>query len=80
LQACNILLGRPWQFDRDSIHRGGSNQNSFLYRDKQIVLHPMSPQAIAHDDVARNKKIKSLGRAICENNNNAKSFLTRKEI
>lgn len=40
----------------------------------------MSPQAIVHDDVARNKKIKSLGRAISENNNNAKSFLKRKEI
>jgi hypothetical protein len=22
LQACRILLGRPWQFDKDSMHHG----------------------------------------------------------
>jgi hypothetical protein len=22
MQACHILLGRPWQFDKDSIHHG----------------------------------------------------------
>ncbi len=42
MQACNILLGRPQQFDRDSMHHGRSNQYSFLYHDKKIVLHPMS--------------------------------------
>jgi hypothetical protein len=22
MQACHILLGRPWQFDKDSMHHG----------------------------------------------------------
>ena len=46
MQACHILLGRPWQFDKDSMHHGRLNQYSFLYHDKKIVLHSMSPEAI----------------------------------
>jgi len=28
MQACHILLGRPWQFDTDCMHHGRSNQIS----------------------------------------------------
>jgi hypothetical protein len=59
MQACHILLGRPWQFDKDSMHHGRLNQYSFLHHDKKIVLHPMSPEAIMHDDVAAARKTKS---------------------
>ena len=53
----------------------------FLYHDKKIVLHPMSPEAIMQDDVARAKKIKSEGHAKVENKNNAKSvFDPKREI
>jgi hypothetical protein len=58
MQACHILLGRPWQFDKDSMHHGRLNQYSFLHHDKKIVLHPMSPEAIMHDDVAAARKTK----------------------
>jgi hypothetical protein len=59
MQACHILLGRPWQFDRDSMHHGRLNQYSFLHHGKKIVLHPMAPEAIMHNDVAAAKKTKS---------------------
>jgi hypothetical protein len=52
MQACHILLGRPWQFDKDPMHHGRLHQYSFLHHDKKIVLHLMSPEAIMHDDVA----------------------------
>jgi hypothetical protein len=58
MQACHILLGRPWEFDKDSMHHGRLNQYSFLHHDKKIVLHPMSPEAITHDDVAAARKTK----------------------
>nr|XP_025877451.1 uncharacterized protein LOC112936983 [Oryza sativa Japonica Group] len=67
MQACNILLGRPWQFDRDSMHHGRSNQYSFLYHDKKIVLHPMSSEDILRDDVAKAAKSK------CESDKKAQS-------
>jgi hypothetical protein len=59
MQVCHILLVRPWQFDKDSMHHGRLNQYSFLHCDKKIVLHPMSPEAIMHNDVAAARKIKS---------------------
>lgn len=73
MQACNILLGRPWQFDRDSIHHGRANQYSFLYHDRKIVLHPMSPEVIMQNDVAQAAKAKS------ESNKNAKSIADKKD-
>jgi hypothetical protein len=59
MHACHILLGRPWQFDKDSMHHGRWNQYSFLHHDKKIVFHPMSPEAIMHNDVAAARKTKS---------------------
>jgi hypothetical protein len=59
MQACHILIGRPGQIDKDSMHHDRLNQYSFLYHDKKIVLHPMSPEAIMHNDVAAARKTKS---------------------
>jgi hypothetical protein len=59
IQACNILLSRPWQFDKDSMHLGRSNQYSFMHHDKKFVLHPMSPEAIVKNDVTKASKLKS---------------------
>jgi hypothetical protein len=56
MQACHILLGRPWQFDKDSMHHGRLNQYSYLHHDKKIMLHSMSPM---HNDVATASKTKS---------------------
>jgi hypothetical protein len=41
------------------MHHGRLNQYSFLHHDKKIVLHPMSPEAIIHNDVAATRKTKS---------------------
>lgn len=62
MEACSILLGRPWQFDTDYMHHGKSIKSSLLHHDKKIVLLPMSPKAILHDDVAKaaNAKLTNL--------------------
>jgi hypothetical protein len=41
------------------MHHGQLNQYSSLHHDKKIVLHPMSPEAIMHNDVAAARKNKS---------------------
>ncbi|XP_074278625.1 uncharacterized protein LOC141602220 [Silene latifolia] len=46
MDACHILLGRPWQYDRDELHRGSSNEYELKDKGKRIVLKPMSPQAV----------------------------------
>jgi hypothetical protein len=40
------------------MHHGRLNQYSFLHHDKKIMLHPMSPEAIMHDNVAAARKNK----------------------
>ena len=73
MEACHILLGRPWQFDIDCMHHGRSNMYSLIHHDKKIVLLPMSPEAIVHDDVAKAKKTKS------EIDKNVKSVSSNKD-
>ncbi|KAI3789955.1 hypothetical protein L2E82_02762 [Cichorium intybus] len=46
MDACHILLGRPWQFDRDVVHKGRSNEYELRHNGKKIVLKPMSSTAV----------------------------------
>ncbi|WVZ63638.1 hypothetical protein U9M48_013253 [Paspalum notatum var. saurae] len=53
MEACSLLLGRPWQYDTDSLHHGRSNHYSFMFKGKKIIIHPMTPEQIVKDDIAR---------------------------
>ncbi|XP_048623031.1 uncharacterized protein LOC125592285 [Brassica napus] len=44
MDACHILLGRSWQFDRDAVHRGKANTYSFVFGDRTITLLPSKEQ------------------------------------
>ena len=48
MDACSLLLGRPWEFDTDAIHHGRSNKYTFMHKGKKIVLLPMTPTEIVH--------------------------------
>jgi len=67
MQACSMLLGRPWQFDTDSMHHGRTNQYSFVHNGKKLVLHPMSPQHIMKDEIARARKLNNKEHVKSEN-------------
>jgi len=43
MDACHLLLGRPWQFDRDVTHYGQSNTYSFKLKGKKMTLTPLPP-------------------------------------
>src|SRR3954464_5039047 len=58
MQACSLLLGRPWQFDRNVVHHGRTNHFTLVHQDKNIALLPMSPEQIVKDDLARASKAK----------------------
>ena len=51
-----MLLGRPWQYDTDSLHHGRSNHYSFMFKGQKIIIHPMTPEQIVKDDIARAAK------------------------
>ena len=38
MQACYILLGRPWQYDKKVNHNGFSNRYFFVMNDVPITL------------------------------------------
>ncbi|KAG5230103.1 hypothetical protein IMY05_015G0066000 [Salix suchowensis] len=43
MDACHLLLGRSWQYDRRVYHDGFKNTYSFVFNGKKIVLLPGKP-------------------------------------
>jgi len=57
MEACHILLGRPWQFNKKTMHNGLTNQITFTHKAKKFVLHPLLPSQVAEDELQmRNKR------------------------
>ena len=46
MDACHILLGRPWLFDRRVLHDGFLNTYTFTKDGKKITLAPLSPSQL----------------------------------
>ena len=53
MQACSLLLGRPWEHDNDALHHGRSNKYTFMHKGKKITLMPMTPAEIVEADRER---------------------------
>ena len=49
IQACHILLGHPWQYDRNVNHNGFSNRYSFVMNDVPFILKPLTPKEVYED-------------------------------
>ncbi|XP_055830845.1 uncharacterized protein LOC129899863 [Solanum dulcamara] len=47
--ACHILLGRPWQFDRDVVHQERSNKYTFVIEGKKYMLSSLTPYQVSED-------------------------------
>lgn len=41
MDACHILLGRPWQYDKDAMHSGRKNTYSFTRDKVKYALTPL---------------------------------------
>ena len=60
MQACSLLLARPWKYDTDALHHGRSNKYTFMHKGKKITLLPLTPAEIVKFDrerLANDKKI-----------------------
>ena len=55
MQACSLLLGRPWQYDNSVIHHGRTNSYTLESKGQTINLLPMTPNEIVNDDKAKAK-------------------------
>jgi hypothetical protein len=56
MEACSLLLDRPWQYDTNSLHHGCTNHYSLMFKGKKIIFHPMTPELIVKSDIARAKQ------------------------
>ena len=43
MDVCHLLLGRPWQYDRQIIYDGFKNTYTFRKDGHKIVLAPLKP-------------------------------------
>src|SRR3954470_23025159 len=78
MQACSLLLGRPWQFDRESVHNGKTNHYSLMHNGNKIGLKPMTPEQILKDDLARASRAKTEEKNKSENQIVAADFIPPK--
>ena len=46
MDACHLILGRPWQYDVDAIHRCKDNAYVFFKNGRKIVLGPIKEGSI----------------------------------
>ena len=51
MHAGHILLGRPWQFDKDATHFGRENSVVFRFKGKKVKLEPLSPKEVYNDQL-----------------------------
>nr|XP_043630172.1 uncharacterized protein LOC122601481 [Erigeron canadensis] len=48
MDACHLLLGRPWEYDRNVEHNGQKNTYSFLFDNVKITLLPSKLKVVAN--------------------------------
>nr|KYP30990.1 hypothetical protein KK1_049336 [Cajanus cajan] len=51
LEVSHVLLRRPWQFDKKTIHDGLTNKISFQHLGKKFVWCPLSPSQVNEDQL-----------------------------
>jgi len=56
IEVVHVFLGRPWQYDRDVVHNGVTNQYSFLHKGQKVVHSPLSPSEVWEDQIKKRLK------------------------
>ncbi|XP_074271424.1 uncharacterized protein LOC141595360 [Silene latifolia] len=43
MDVCHVLLGTPWEFDRDSVNHGKDNTYTFKFGSRKVIFSPLPP-------------------------------------
>ncbi|PHT36778.1 hypothetical protein CQW23_24478 [Capsicum baccatum] len=65
MQACHLLLGIPWKYDRSSKLDGRTNRYSFKLNGQKFTLHPLLLSQV-NDGHQKLRKLKEKGKKQCE--------------
>ncbi|KAL4384341.1 hypothetical protein GQ457_15G018120 [Hibiscus cannabinus] len=60
MDACHLLLGCPWQFDKGITHDGTTNRYSFKHAGKKITLAPLTPSQVQEDHIRLRKNVEEI--------------------
>jgi len=56
MEACHILLGRPWQFDKKTMHNGLTSEITFTHKERKFILNPLPHSQVVRDQVQMKQK------------------------
>jgi len=56
MEATHILLGRPWQYDRQVLHDGLTNKMTFTFQGHKVILKPLSTKEVHEDQLKMKTK------------------------
>jgi len=56
MEVTHILFGRPWQFDRKTLHDGLIKKISFTFHGHKITLKSLSPKEVLEGQVKMKEK------------------------
>ncbi|GLT54897.1 hypothetical protein SLA2020_280560 [Shorea laevis] len=66
MDACHLLLGRPWQYDRSVVHDGRRNTYTLSIKGKKVVLAPRREGAIPVPATEKGVNLLSMSRFLEE--------------
>ncbi|XP_050368930.1 uncharacterized protein LOC126787035 [Argentina anserina] len=64
MDACHLLLGRPWQFDRRAIHDEYKNTYSFVKDEVKVILGPSKSESSPKPTKRENRSFLSMGSSL----------------
>ncbi|KAG7547458.1 Retrotransposon gag domain [Arabidopsis suecica] len=79
MQASHLLLGRPWQFDRETTHNGRTNLYTVIQNNKRYQLAPLSPSQVHELQVKNSKETSSIKSNFLINSGDIRRTLYSKE-
>ena len=56
MEACYILLGRPWQFDKKTMHNSLTNEITFTHKEKTFILNLLRHSRVVRDQIQMKHK------------------------
>jgi len=56
MEACHILLGRPWQFDKKTMNNGLTIEITFTHNQKKFILNLLPHSQVVRDQVQMKQK------------------------
>jgi len=59
MEATHILMGSPWQYDRQVLHDGLTNKITFTFQGHKVTLKPHSPKEVHEDQIKMKTKIEN---------------------